>query len=641
MKVTDSEHTLLKTYPQASKWYLGVERGLTLMSARVDGDHAQGDTTILLKDVTFASGFDASDLVRGMSVALQYAAVNDRRVDAAFLDYDSGTQNLTVTPNARQCDDDFYVTVYSSMKLWRVDEPAWSGAQKYPPFAVIGPARAGFANENLNFIGANSYSPIGRTLTSPQWKFFQDATIVSGTTSDLGTVTSPVVVKWATAGEKLVRFRIDDSASERGRTFRPVLIFDRTGANAPYAEVIVRNCRYNGAGWSADFTVYGAATRQDDFPPQARVVLFAEDWYGSAKGSIGGCLRGMSGIIFDGFIREGSIRVSAEEDSVSFVAESVNALMARLAMPNFTLRDGDDATDWHTFAGLDATKAMLHLIQQHTTLAQVADVFTATFDYALDILDIPQAHLLAQLTQSVLSKFGYAAGSRFGSITLARDRNLLTEDMRAGLKGAAIVFAAEDWLELQIGEERFGSVAQVTLEGKDGDDVLLRAVYPATGFGHNGEVVVDSGWIFKDQAQADELALLMYKRGNRGVKHVSLRLPNYRVVEPAFQEFFSVTLPSAQNTRGFNWSGKHCHATAMSIDFGDGFMTVSVEGELSRFSDDAEGWDPNEGLTLEHVFGYDQNLTADESIGINDDLPLIADSAAVNLADADAVDVSQ
>lgn len=641
MKITDAEHTLLRTYPHASKISLGVERGITILSARVDGHHAQGETEILLTDETFASGFDADDLIRGMTVSLHSAAVNDRRVDAAFLDYDAGTHILTITPNARQCDDDFYVTVFSAMKLWRVEEPTWDGDQHYPPFAIAGPARAGFTDEPLNFIGANSYSPIGRTLETPHWKFFQDETIESGTVNDLGTVDDPVVVSWASAGEKLFRFRIDDSEGERGRTYRPVLIFDRTGDDAPYSDVIVRNCRWNGGGWSAQFTVYGAATRADDFPPQARVVLFAEDWYGATKQSIGGCLRGMSEVVFDGWIREGTTKVSAEENSVSFTADSIDAMMARLAMPNLTLRDGLDTTDWHTFAGLNATKAIIHLIQQHTTLAQVADVFIATFDYELDIVDIPQSNLLAQLTQSVLSKFGYAAGSRFGSVTLARDKNLLTEEMRAGLKGAAILFAPQDWLSLDIGEERFGSIAQVTLEGKDGDDVPILAKYPTTGFGHNGDVVVDSGWIFKDQAQADELAELLYKRGNRGVKHLALRLPNYRVLEPAFQEFFSVYLPSAYNTRGFNWSSKQCHAVGMSIDFGNGFITVNVEGELSRFSDDAEGWDPDTAQTLEHVAGYDQNLTADESIGINDDLPLIGDDDGETLTDDDAEEISQ
>lgn len=641
MKVTDAERDVLRAYPHASRWYLGVERGVTLLSARVDGNHTQGATEILLKDVTFADGADASDLVRGMTVSLAQHEINDRRVDAAFLDYDDGTLILTLTPNARTCDDDWYVTIYSSMKLWRVEEPAWDGDQHYPPFAVMGPARAGFTDEPLNFIGANSYSPIGRTLENPHWKFFGDETIESGAVTDLGTVTDPVVVSWASAGEKLVRFRIDDSAGERGRAYRPVLIFDRTGANAPYAEIIIRNCKFNGGGWSADFTVYGAADKMNDFPAQARVVLFAEDWYGGTKQSLGGCLRGVSEIIFEGFIREGTTKVSAEEKSVSFTADSVNALMARLAMPNFTLRDGNDTTAWHTFAGLNATKAMLHLIQQHTTLAQVADVFTATFDYELDIIDIPQANLLAQVTQSILSKFGYAAGSRFGSITLARDRNLLTEDMRAGLKGAAIVFDPQDWLELKIGEERFGSIAQVILEGKTGDDAPIRAVNPSAGFGHNGDVVVDSGWIFKDQTEADTMAWLIYKRGNRAVKSVALRLANYRVLEPAFQEFFSVTLPSAYNTRGYAWTEKHCHCTGMSIEFGDGFILVNVEGELSRFSDDGEGWDPNDAITLEHVFGYDQNLSADESIGINDDLPLIADSEGVVIADSDGEEISQ
>lgn len=623
MKISDPELALLRTYPQNSRVYLGVERGVTILSARVDGHHDEGATEIQLKDVAFADGFDAGDLLKGMTVALHSVAGNNRRVDAAFLAYDGGTDILTISENVRQCDDNFYVTVYSSMKLWRLDDDSFDTQQHYPPFAIAGGMRAGFVDEPLSFLGANSYHPLGRTLASPLWKFFDDATLESGSLSALGTVDDPNIVSWASAGEKLFRFRIDDSEGERARTFAPVLIFERDGDNAPYAEFVTRGLKWNGAGWSCDFTVYGTADTTE-FPPQARIVVWSENWYGDTKANIGGALRGMGEKEFEGWIRPETITANADEKSVSFTAETTEALF-RKHLPNLTLRDGDDVTDADTFAGLDVTKAVLRVIRQ-TTLSAIADVFLALFEYPLDpLVDIASGTMQAQIAQSLISKFGYIAGSRFGSVTIGRNRNLLTAEMRAGLKGSAIRFTPQDWLDVQVERVRGGSVARAHLEGKTGDDTPIAADYPVSGFASNGDTIEDMGWLFKDQAQADELAELVYRRENRGVKGITLRLPNYCVLEPAFQEFFSVQLLSAFNNRGINWDERHFQCTDMQIDFGEGYKTVTLRGEASRFTGGEEAWAPDPSQVPQYVYGYDQNLGMDT--GTDDPFDSVVDSA--------------
>jgi len=500
MKLSASELALLRAYPQASKVYLGVERGVTLLTARADGNHAEGDTTIQLTGVVLPTG-DADDLVRGMTVALASVASNDRRVDAAFLSYDSGTEILTISANARQVDDGFYVTVYSSMKLWKVPpDPDWDA-----PFAIMGPPRMGFAGEPLAFMGANSYSPLGRTLTAYQWRKY-DAALVSGSLSIPNTAANPLVLVWNTAGEYLVRLKVTDDEGKTGIRYCPVLIFDRAGLNAPYTDVIVRNCAYSGRGWSAGFQVYAEAADNDTFPPQALVLLstLGEDYYGGVKQSVGGCYRGASDMLFAGWIQAESVNVDAEEKSVSFVADSIEQWMDRLTMPNATLRQTDTDFNLLTF---NSAYAVLDRLR-HTTLAAIADVFLALFDYQLEIVDLTQGSLLTQITQSLIGKYGYVAGSRFGSVTIARDKNLLTAAMRAGLKDSALLFTPEDWLDLTIDKERFASVAQWHIEGKDGEDTPIAADYPVSGPGHNGAVLEDTGWIFLDQAQADELVEL-------------------------------------------------------------------------------------------------------------------------------------
>lgn len=632
-KIDTTELALLRTRPQKARWWLGVQQGVTLLTARVDGNHAEGDTTILLKNVVYD---DLTDLVRGMTVSIAALIINDRKVSAVFLSYDSGTKILTIGPNAVTATDDLYVTVYSVFHLWKVDAPTWDGAQHIPPIPIMGPPRAGFINEPLAFTGDNSYSPLGYNLTTYAWKKF-DANLVSGSLSAANDVDNPLKLEWDAAGEYLVRLQVTDDAGETAKTFRPVLIYERTGVNAPYDEFIIKNARWNGRGWSADFTVYGDAS-ENEFPPEATIIVWSEDYYGDTQQNIGGAYRGASEIKFVGWIRDNSVRANADDKSVRFTVDSIDAVMARLTMPSFTFRDGNDNTGWTQFNGLAIDKAALHIIQQRTTLALMADVFMALFRFEVGILDVPEASLYDQLNQSIApAVFGYVAGSRFGSVTIARDRNVLTDEQRAYLNTASIMLTSADWLTLEIGKEHFASLARVRLEGRLADDTPVASIFPTTGPGHNGETRVISGLLFDTQAQADELAQRIYRKGNRRIKSASITLPLYCILEPAFQEYFTVILLSSENEANYNWAstlngdqGREFTCSAMSLEFADGFITVSLAGEASLFGAHGAEWTPLVTIPpRQWLPGYDQGadgtvtpfvmLTDDADVALTND----------------------
>ena len=623
-KIDSDELALLRTYPQSSRLYLGVQQGTTILTAQVDGDHSEGDTTILLKNVVYD---DVTDLLRGMTVSIGALETRNRKVSAVFISYDSGTLTLTIGPNAHTAHDDDYVTVYSAFHLWKMDAPAFT-TQKTPPFAIMGPPRAGFVDEPLSFTGDNSYSPVGRELTTFLWKKF-DADLVDGDLNAANDVDAPLVLSWDTAGEYLVKLKVTDDAGEVGVSYRPALIYDRTGENAPYQNFIIKNARYNGKGWSADFTVYDTAT-EEDFPPEALVVVWAENWYGATKQNIGGAYRGASEILFCGWIRDNSVKANADDKSVRFTLDSIDAVMARLTMPSFTFRDGDDTTNWTTFNAFTLDKAALHIIQQRTTLSLMADVFMALFSFELGILDVPEASLYEQLSQSIVpAVFGYVAASRFASVTIARDRNVLTPGQRAYFNTASIMLTSQDWLELTVGKESFASLARVRLEGRLADDTPVAANYPTTGPGHSGEIKTISGLVFANAAQCEQLAQRMYRKGNRRIKNVSLRMPNYCVLEPAFQEYFTVILAADENAAGYTWdnelngdTGREFVCSGMSIEFGEGFLMVSVQGEASAYGAHGAEWTPLDPLPpRQWLAGYGQGPegTITELVGLTDD----------------------
>lgn len=619
MKVSTAEQTTLRTFPQASKWYLGFQRGLNLLTAQIDGDHAAGATELLLKNVVCD---DTTELRRGMTVSISLISNNDRHTDAVFLHYDPYTLTLTIGSNNTTALNNHYVTIYSKMTLWKMT-PRPFDSQHLLPFPIVGSPRAGFVNEPIAFLGANSYSPVGRALSDPRWKFFGGhETLVSGSLSAFNTAGSPLVMTWDAPGEYMLRFRCEDSLGEVGRTFRPILMFDRSGANAPYEQFRINSCAWRGGGWSANITLYGVAD-QDEVPTEALMVLWAEDWYAGVKGSIGGQLRGESEVLFTGWVRGGSVRMEADEHSVTFDVDSVDTLAGALAMDDYTFRDGDDTTDWLHFANLTSGKAALHLLQQRTTLPLMADVFCASFNYQQDRIDVPQGKLLTQLQQSIMQNCtGYVAGSRFCSLTLSRDRNYATALQRGELKNTSISLSSADWLSFVPTEDRFAGYAQVRLEGRDGQDNLIAGVYPTTGPAHSGDILVLSNYFFKDQAQADELAFAVWRVGNRRIQSCHMELPNYRMLEPAFQEYFNAVLPSAENNRGYNWvstlngaTGREFLCVGMAINFHEeGFITVSIDGKNSTYGPNGLSWDVPDPLpVLEDVPGYDQNPSGGET----------------------------
>lgn len=643
-KVTSTELNRLRTHPHATKLYLGVEHGTTLLTAQIDGDHVRGDTTLLLKNVVCA---DTSDLRRGMTVSISANAANDRKISAVFLSYDSGTLTLTIGPNAIDAYDNQYVVVYTAFHMWKLDAPTWDGSQHIEPFAIMGPPRAGFINESLSFTGDNSYSPLGYTISTYLWKKF-DAVLVSGDLNAANTQDSPLALSWAAAGEYLVKLKVTDDAGEIGVSFRPVLMYERTGANAPYSDFVIRNFRWNGQGWSADFTVYGDGS-EDEFPPESLVVVWAEDWYGapsdSTKQSIGGAYRGASEIVFCGWIRANTVRANAEDKSVRFTLDSIDAVMARLTMPSFTFRDGDDTTGWTTFNNLTLDKAALHIIQQRTTLPLMADVFVSLFGFELGILDVPEASLYDELNQSIVpAVFGYVAGSRYASVTIARDKNNLTAAQRAYLSTASIMFTSADWLELEIEKESFASVGRVRLEGRLADDTPVAANHPPTGPGHSGEQRVYSGLLFDSQAQATELAARIYRKANRRIKSVRMRMSNYRVPEPAFQEYFTVILQADENEGGYTWNnslngdtGREFTCSGMAMEYADGILLVEIVGDASVFGANGADWTPLASVPpRQYLPGYYQGADGSVTafVALTDDAStILTDDASETLED--------
>jgi hypothetical protein len=498
------------------------------------------------------------------------------------------------------------------------------------PVALMGSPRFAWTGEAINFYGWRSHGRGGRTINAYAWGF--DGGVAGGAgAAAAGTPAAPVTATWNAAGEYIASLTVTDSSGNPANdaygvpfedhvAVRPVLVYDRPGEgdNPPYTRFEVKNLRGNyGSGWTASFEVFGTADKSE-FPDNALVIVFAEDWYGGAKGSRGGWY-GQEGILFCGYIQADTVRVDSEKSSVSFEARTIEQWMKDIDV--WPLNCVSDATaKWHHWQNMVVEDVLWFLAEMRSTLKNVTDCFFCSDpDGAklLGFLDLTEASLYDQMSDQIGSCFfGQLSASRHGSVHLFRHKNMLDLAERT-LWGPPIwVFSKQDWRdELEIGDERMrDSVAQVDFIGfiydTDGNPQEVYSLSPAnqTNFGLIEKVTGillsgnTRGAATIAQIEANTLSGLYRAWKNTRFPHIRVPAFNNRFLEPATLDYFGITLVAGDTVRGYEWPGKEFLTTEVSyeIDAEKGVILADVTGEAST-------WGP-EGVAGDYP-QYEPNLS--------------------------------
>jgi len=389
---------------------------------------------------------------------------------------------------------------------------------------------------------------------------------------------------------------------DRHRAVRPVLVYDRPGEGStpPYTEFEVESLsgRY-GAGWSARITVYGTADKSE-FPDNALIILYAEDWYNDVRRSLGGWY-GQEGVLFVGHIRADSVTVDSEKSTVSFEAATIDQWMRDVNVWPANFSDpAAAAAAWREFDNMIVEDTLWHLSEMSSNLKDVTDCFFSCGEKALHFVDLTEGSLYDQMSEQVGSCFfGQLSASRQGSIHLFRHKNMMTLPERLMYGPPLLTFTRADWRdELEIGEERQrDSVAQVDFigfiydAGGNPQEVYSLAPLRQLNFGGIEKVtgtLLTGQTIVAAQGENDTLSGLYLAWKNIRFPHLRIPAPNNRILEPATQDYFAVDLAEADTTRGFDWDGKEFLCTGMSLDIDNenGFIEVDIEGEASTWGPD-------------------------------------------------------
>ncbi len=581
--------TRLRTTIHGTKLGLVVYAPPTIWSGQINGNYAQGATTIAVDGVTqvrapaknyqvlFGSTTGARDL--GEARFKSYAAPNlvVGAHNAILNDNTYITIKEEIKPTAIHVNIDDNDIVSEDGNVAYTDESV-----QYQPLARIGcPAVAyrdpATGNATVKFFASPVAMASGATITGHAWDFKDGS---PSSSNQQGSEVSPIEVVFSSAGARYIAYTTTDSNGKTHTRYVPVFVFDHDTGTLPYKEIEVSGMEVDldGGSWKCSLKAMTDATASA-FPPNALVVLSAEDWFDDEKVSLGGQWPYRENIVLVGYIRRGSVKQNWAYGYVTFEVEGVGGVMDNLLALAFTLetKSADNAYGWHVLDALTFNRAAHHLLTQHSTVTQVADVHLELAEYLIEFLDFTEASLREQLTQMIAAKVrGVVGSSAQGMLYLQTDPQLLPLSERTH----AVVLATtnSDWRdEVDLGaEEMDKKVSQVDFVGEDGIGDPIFALAPETPHPTGRALKVD-GLRVDSQAEANEIAGLCEGKSNNTFDDVTLGWRgNYRVFDCFPIECVHVNISANQNWRGLAWTNQRCWTKRVSYEYRPGILLVTT-----------------------------------------------------------------
>ena len=608
-QISTAQLDMLRTFPQRSKFYLGVAVGEVLYSAQLSGVADNSPPTGALR-LTYPNAADWEQV---------------RSADEIWIGTEAGTYDIGVvepveaSASATQVDIwptnapiriGHYITVRRVNHLW---VRPWivaecSAENDFLPVACIGPARLGFVNEPLSFDASPSWARNGKTISSYRWDF-ADASPPDNNATTTHTWTEP--------GEYWVEMYIVDSDGKTHTAYRPVLIFNRPGTAAPIGQVSDPIYPYTafelenvgttwgvgqeGAGYAA-FGGGGASVRIledcpiDDFPNWMQVVVVSEDWYGDTKATWGASdANGLGGleyaqeVLLTAWLLESNLRQASATGDVSFNLDTIESLMGRVEFAEgFSFRAG---AGLHAWATLSAEKVFLHMSETHSTLKDIIDIYKP-----LSLSDpegssaegwgphFSYMDLSGNLARMLGSSLGGSLGasllsSRYGTLHFEPNVQFLSSYS----PDVEMCFIKRDWWgDIGFREEVWGGVAQIVAQVLDYDIQNIEVKVPPTPDTF-GVIQGLSGLIFVDKTAARVFAERYLEWKNLRFQGITLNSFNNRFLEPALQPVIAITLNEADTLRGVVWETKQFIVRSVSYNLNNkGWITTAISVEEKR-----------------------------------------------------------
>lgn len=606
--------TRLRETQHATRLYLVTYRPPTIWSAQVDGNPNANARSFTVKNIVsvetpfadcevwFGSTAGASDIGIG-----RFKSLVATTLEIALNNFDLANNNfITLKKNIRP---EAKITKLKRGTEIREDtDVAYTDQNdEYLPLANFGPPAVAWLDPSTGLATVFFHSSaravaLGETITDYLWTF-PNGTPATSTLQ--GTEGSPIAVQWDAEGQYYCSLEVADSNGKSSVGYRPVFILDKNNpppffdesdpAAAQFVFEPIESDADNG-GAATTITVRGDATTEN-FPELAQVVLFAEDWFGNEKVSIGGDYLYRENICFVGFIRSGTVERDYKSQTTTFAVDGIIPFLEQVYGKAGNFKRDTAPDNWHEFRHLNSNRAGVHLLMWHSTIARLADISLSSLDYAMKLLDIAEGNIKEQVTMLLAQNRCRLVSSFAGRIYFVPNPQLLPLADRPTTKVLDLEF--KDLREVvDVGEINDHSrVARVEFfgfrQGLDDEsniiDIPINALAPKKENAF-GSVVRVEGIRCNTQDEANILAGLYEGWYNNPYEAIALELrANYRVCDPAVSEYVTLTLAPTQNNRGLNLDHLVCWTRRVAYSYDGALQRLLTSAILEGDSYGVEG----------------------------------------------------
>jgi len=575
MTVPSADKTRMETRPQWQRVYLAVDHPATIWTGQVDGAHDQGDTTISPKNGAFAGGYFPSDVEEHFTLWVGTAAGTQDVAVVRFrscANLTSGSDDIKVATNAIAWADNHYLTLKQEIRPWAVlpsldgiyedEDKTYSDENtNQHPLGRIGPPAAGYLNAagkfDVYFQSDSVAVASGASLTANAWTF------TNGTPAS-SAVADPGWVEYSSAGQHWVKYTVTDDNGKSHNRFTKVYVF--SDASPAYTDITIDSLSgdRDSGGWRMSVTVHEACDTSR-FPDMARVVLFAEEHWGTDTAEVGYGWTGRAHVLFVGYIVGDTVYQHPETDGVSFEIIGISELMKRITCWGATFRKttSDNCSPWHIISGMSTNGLNLpafHVITEHTTIDHIADVYLSLDTIDMCFIDLHEGavfdHLKVQIGEAGRAILG---SNKWGQIYL---EPLLLQCLTTYKAGVDIVIDLDktDWRgQIDIGPEKHTKdVAQIDFIGfsyaTDCDIDPWGSLAPGRQWS-TGTIKKITGVRVSGQAEANQYASVFEKHANNEYTDVQVPMAGFWPVFDIFpQGYVRISLTSTDNSRGLSWT---------------------------------------------------------------------------------------
>lgn len=562
MKPTPAQEATLRLRPHKSKTYLSIYQPSTLYSCQITGTYAfgateitpynaSGDINLTYANQTVLIGTDAGAddvgrirLRNSTGTSLLFAENNiiwESGQHLTFIDYinvEAIFPKIITDPNNSE-----------NVIFYKDDDIAYTNQNtNYGTFVNMGSHRAAHLDggtATLNWGSSGTYNVKGDTV-SYNWLF-------EGGTPTGSSSAYPGNVVYNTPGHYKTRLNVTSSSGVVDTSYRYVSIYDKLGEgdNTPIVKWRLNN--FSGSrgegGYTLNIRVWQDLGRIE---PNALVVLFSDDYYGSTNQSIGA---GDPKIFFVGYILKNSIQFNWREGWADFDIGSVTEVMKEAEGFSVSCESKVSASTWFELTDMTVQKALYHYLRWHSTVLNITDFQYTGDDRKVQYFDSDRGSLYDAINSFVTQGlFGEVVSNRQGKIWAEISPIGYTDPLNSIEDGMTI--RKQDWTgEPDISQRRTAQVSFVEMGGivyqgpsTNGFEALLTTAPSLTPLYRGKSDSPRQGLILTGQTQLNKISGNYLAANNSKFEDVSLVLSgNYKNYDIAPQEKIQLLI-EAQDT---------------------------------------------------------------------------------------------